>query len=84
MRGERLEERESLGKLSGCNFKFKFKQDHLSQAPSDDHLHRSRLEVLKYWFLLEQEHVKALSRDNFSQLDLAFARIDFLSWVINK
>lgn len=41
-------------------------------------------EVLKYWFLLEREMVKAIQKGNMGLIYLARARIDYLKKIVNK
>lgn len=41
-------------------------------------------EVLRYWFLLDRDVVKAISRGNFKLLNLAKARVKFLLKMLNQ
>lgn len=40
-------------------------------------------ETLKYWFLIDREVVKAISKGNYGLLDLAKARVEFLLKVLD-
>lgn len=44
----------------------------------------TRRDVLRYWFLLEIDLVKALAKGNLALLDIAQARIKFLKPVVEK